>query len=131
MPPRLPQTGLQVPEEQLPKQHSDEELQLPPIGMQLVPESSQMPPWHTPPGQQSESVVQVPEPIGMHAAPQLNPVGDWGSGVQMRLQHWSPMLQAAPVGKQAPPKFGKQRLTPVDVVRQLSLPPLQQFCDAP
>jgi hypothetical protein len=90
-----------------------------------------MPPWHVPPVQQSESVVHVPEPIGMHAAPQLNPVGDRGSGVQMRLQHSSPMWHDAPFGKQAPPNVGKQRLTPVEVLLQLALPPLQQFCDAP
>jgi hypothetical protein len=72
-------------------------VQLPPSETQLEPPDWQMPPWQTPPLQQSLLVVQVPLPIAMQAAPQLKPVDELGSGVQILEQHSSPRLHGAPL----------------------------------
>jgi hypothetical protein len=124
--------ALQVPPVQIPMQQSDVCWQEPPIGVQLLPEGLQRPSWQTPPVQQSESLVHVPLPIGMHVDPHTRAIPpSTACGTQMWLQHSSHSAQAWPAGKQAPPLFGKQRLTPLLVLTQLALPPLQQFCDAP
>ena len=59
-----------------------------------MPPDLQTPPWHTPPAQQSESVVQVLAPIAMHEALHEKPLDEVGSGEQMREQHWSPNAHA-------------------------------------
>jgi hypothetical protein len=117
---------------QVPRQQSDVCVQVPPIGEHVEPDRLHTPSWQTPPVQQSESVVHVPSPIGMQVDPHTKAIPpSTACGTQMWLQHSSHRAQAWPAGKQAPPLFGKQRLTPLLVLTQLALPPLQQFCDAP
>ena len=81
---------------QVPEQQSAVVEHAPPSCAQLMPPDTQVPPWQTPPVQQSASVVHVPEPIAMHA-PQAKPVDEVELGVQMPEQHSPPKLHAAPL----------------------------------
>jgi hypothetical protein len=68
----------------------------------------------------------------MHVALQVKPIppSPVGPSVQTLLQHSSQSAHGLPAGRHTPPP-GRQRLTPFSVLRQMALPPLQQFCDAP
>jgi len=67
----------------------------------------------------------------MHDALHEKPVGEVGSGTHTSEQHSSASEHEWPVVKHAPPKFGLQRETPVTLLWQPDLPPLQQFWLAP
>jgi hypothetical protein len=111
-----------------PVQQSAVVMQAPPSGAQDCPPCRQTPFWQTPGGQQSESAVQTPAPMGRHALAHVKPVGP---GRQTWLQQLSQSAHAWPTGKHAAPAFGTHRDTPSLVFTQAALPPLQQFCEAP
>src|SRR5258708_28967200 len=76
-------------------------------------------------------VVQTPWPMGMHCAPQLNPVIEFMSGRQSLLQHSSHSEQDLPLARHARLLLALHRATPEMVFTQLALPPKQQFWLAP
>ncbi len=80
---------------QLPLQQSAVVVHAPPSEEQVEPLAWQTPAWQTPPLQQSAFVVQVPEPMAMHA-PHVKPVDELEFGVQIPEQHSSPRLHGEP-----------------------------------
>ena len=118
---------------------------------------TQLPFWHWPPVQQSESVVHpgaltqtlatqvrpAPQLIdeqscpasGRQAPEQAKPVGEPGLGTQTSEQHSSGTVQGTiwPGAGVMQTPWGKQRDTPAAVGQQFFTLPCaeQQFCDAP
>jgi hypothetical protein len=87
---------LQKPETHGPLQQSASVPQVPPMGVQVRPDGTQVPFWHAPPEQQSESDVHVPVLRGMHDAAHFSAPVE--SGTQTLLQQLSHRLHEWPAG---------------------------------